>query len=158
MKIEISVRRQKSRDEKPYIQKFHYTGDGNLTVADWLREVNQTETKADRIAWECGCLEKKCGACAILVNGSPVLACSVFLKKAVKRGKIILEPFQKFPLIKDLVVDRSSVFDAIKHMKVIIPGIVSCSTKQVNVYNVDVVLKYVLIFWQEMSSSERLLW
>ena len=85
MTIEISVKRQKNRDEKSYIQKFIYTGDGNLTVADWLTEINQTEAKTDRIAWECGCLEKKCGACAMLVNGYPTLACSVFLKKAVKK-------------------------------------------------------------------------
>ena len=67
MTIEISVKRQKSKAEKPYIQKFLYTGDGNLSVADWLTEINQKEAKADRIAWECGCLEKKvrclCDAC-----------------------------------------------------------------------------------------------
>lgn len=118
MTIEISVKRQKNRDEKSYIQKFIYTGDGNLTVADWLTEINQTEAKTDRIAWECGCLEKKCGACAMLVNGYPTLACSVFLKKAVKHEKILLEPFHKFPLIKDLIVDRSIIFDTIKHMKI----------------------------------------
>lgn len=118
MTIEISVKRQKNRDEKSYIQKFLYTGDGNLTVADWLTEINQTEAKTDRIAWECGCLEKKCGACAMLVNGYPTLACSVFLKKAVKHEKILLEPFHKFPLIKDLIVDRSIIFDTIKHMKI----------------------------------------
>lgn len=118
MTIEISVKRQKNRDEKSYIQKFLYTGDGNLAVADWLTEINQTEAKTDRIAWECGCLEKKCGACAMLVNGYPTLACSVFLKKAVKHEKILLEPFHKFPLIKDLIVDRSIIFDTIKHMKI----------------------------------------
>lgn len=118
MTIEISVKRQKNRDEKSYIQKFLYTGGGNLTVADWLTEINQTEAKTDRIAWECGCLEKKCGACAMLVNGYPTLACSVFLKKAVKHEKILLEPFHKFPLIKDLIVDRSIIFDTIKHMKI----------------------------------------
>ncbi len=118
MTIEISVKRQKNRDEKSYIQKFLYTGDGNLTVADWLTEINQTEAKTDRIAWECGCLEKKCGACAMLVNGYPTLACSVFLKKAVKHEKILLEPFHKFPLIKDLIVDRSIIFDTIIHMKI----------------------------------------
>lgn len=118
MTIEISVKRQKNRDEKSYIQKFLYTGDGNLTVADWLTEINQTEAKTDHIAWECGCLEKKCGACAMLVNGYPTLACSVFLKKAVKHEKILLEPFHKFPLIKDLIVDRSIIFDTIIHMKI----------------------------------------
>ena len=58
MTIEISVKRQKSSDEKSYVQTFNYEGDGNLTIADWLTEVNKNEAKTDRIAWECGCLEK----------------------------------------------------------------------------------------------------
>ena len=102
MTIEISVKRLKSKDEKPYIQKFLYNGDGNLTVADGLTEVNQKEAKMDRIAWECGCLEKKCGACAMLVNGYPMLACSIFLKNAVKRGKIVLNRFVNFHLSRIL--------------------------------------------------------
>ena len=79
--------------------------------------MNKNEAKTDRIVWECGCLEKKCGACAMLVNGYPTLACSVFLKKVAKRGKISLEPFHKFPLIKDLMVDRSTIFETMKEMK-----------------------------------------
>ena len=100
------------------MQTFTYTGEGNLTVADWLTEVNQNEARMDRIAWECGCLEKKCGACAMLINGYPALACSVFLKDVNKRGKLVLEPFHKFPLVKDLIVDRSIMFEAMKEMKV----------------------------------------
>ena len=117
MQIEISVKRQKNKEEKSYMQKFTYTGDGNLTVADWLTEVNQKEAKTDRIAWECGCLEKKCGACAMLVNDYPTLACSIFLKNVVKRGKIKLEPLSKFPLVRDLIVDQSIIFDTMKNMK-----------------------------------------
>lgn len=118
MQIEIAVKRQPSPDEKSYIQNFNYTGDGNLTVADWLTEINQNETKTDRIAWECGCLEKKCGACAMLINGRPALACSVFLKDNAVHGKITLEPFSKFPLIKDLIVDRAGMFESMKEMKI----------------------------------------
>ena len=55
MTIEISVKRQKSPDEKSYVQTFNYEGDGNLTIADWLTEVNKNEAKTDRITWECGC-------------------------------------------------------------------------------------------------------
>lgn len=118
MKIEISVKRQSAQNQKPYVQKFLYEGDGKLTVADWLMEVNQKEARENRIAWECGCLEKKCGACAMRINGYPALACGKFLKDAVRHGKIILEPFSKFPLVKDLIVDRSVMFDVMKEMKV----------------------------------------
>ena len=118
MKIEIIVRRQSVSDKTSHLQTFYYDGDGDLTIADWLTEINQTKAKADRIAWECGCLEKKCGACAMRINGIPCLACSVFVKDTVKHGKILLEPLSKFPLVKDLVVDRSSMFEMLRKMKV----------------------------------------
>lgn len=118
MKIEISIKRQPSPQEEAHIQQFIYTGDGNLTIADWLTKINQEEARKDRIVWECGCMEKKCGACAMLINEYPSLACSVFLKDAAKRGKIKLEPLSKFPLVKDLIVDRSSMFEMLKEMKV----------------------------------------
>lgn len=59
MEITISVKRQHSASEKAYIQTFHYSGNGKLTVADWLTEVNQAEASNDPIAWECSCREKK---------------------------------------------------------------------------------------------------
>ena len=118
MRIEVMVKRQPAPDATPHLQTFCYDGDGKLTIADWLTEINRTELKIDRIAWECGCMEKKCGACAMRINGVPRLACSVFLKDAEKRGKILLEPLSKFPLAKDLVVDRSCMFDILRNMKV----------------------------------------
>ena len=66
MKIEITVKRQSMPNADSRLQTFFYDGNGNLTIADWLSEVNQNEAKTDRIAWECGCMEKKCGACAVI--------------------------------------------------------------------------------------------
>lgn len=117
MHIEVIVTRQPAPDAACYLQTFVYEGDGNLTVADWLTERNRTETKTDRIAWECGCMEKKCGACAMRINGVPRLACSAFLKDTAKRGRIRLEPLSKFPLVQDLIVDRSSMFEMLRKMK-----------------------------------------
>ena len=118
MKIEITVKRQYKPDTAFRLQTFFYDGNGDLTIADWLSEINQNEAKTDRIAWECGCMEKKCGACAMRINGIPCLACSVSLKDVAKREKILLEPLSKFPLVKDLVVDRSSMFEMLRNMKV----------------------------------------
>lgn len=117
MNIAITVKRQPGPDTDYSLQTFIYDGNGELTVADWLSEINRNEAKKDRIAWECGCMEKKCGACAMRINGIPRLACSVFLKDVTKRGKILLEPLSKFPLVKDLTVDRSSVFEMLRNMK-----------------------------------------
>ena len=118
MELNILVQRQASPADQPWTQSFSYTGDGRITVADWLTECNRTQARQNRIAWSCGCLEKKCGACAMRINGIPALACSVFLKDAVKRGKIRLEPLRKFLLIRDLITDRSILFETLKEMKI----------------------------------------
>lgn len=118
MEIEIRVRRQASPKAQPALQTFHYSGDGNLTVANWLTAINREAAKENRIAWECGCMEAKCGTCAMRVNGNPGLACRFFLKDVAESGVILLEPLSKFPLVKDLVVDRSGMFQMLLEMKV----------------------------------------
>ena len=55
----------------------------------------------------------------MLVNGTPRLACSVFLSGSVgKGGTIFLAPLSKFPVIRDLVTDRSETFAMLEKMKV----------------------------------------
>ena len=73
-----------------------------------------------KISWEAGCLQKKCGACAMLINHRPALACDSFLKDAIsKKNRVItLEPLSKFPVIKDLVTDRSVLFENLKTLRV----------------------------------------
>ncbi len=72
------------------------------------------------VAWEQGCLEVVCGSCSMLVNGRPVQACVVLVEQLLKAtggDTVILAPFTKFPLIKDLVVDRDVMFDSLKRVK-----------------------------------------
>jgi len=69
------------------------------------------------ISWECSCLQKKCGACAMVINKRPRLACDTFLKEFVKCKTLTIEPLRKFPVIRDLVVDRSILFENLKTLK-----------------------------------------
>ncbi|MBR0091180.1 MAG: succinate dehydrogenase [Lachnospiraceae bacterium] len=59
------------------------------------------------IAWDCGCLQKRCGACAMVIDGRPRLACDVRLSEFAKTGRVTIGPLKKFPLVEDLIVDRS---------------------------------------------------
>lgn len=126
MKIKVQIKRQEKQNTAPYIQHFLYEGDGKLTVADFLAELNRRDPlltaeglPASRITYESGCHEKKCGACAMLVNGLPQLACSVFLTCAVqKNGSLTLAPLSKFPVIRDLKVDRATTFEILKKMQI----------------------------------------
>lgn len=72
------------------------------------------------VVWESGCLEEVCGSCSMLINGIPRQACSAIISTIVeKTGSpiITLAPFTKFPLIRDLYVDRSIMFTHLKRLR-----------------------------------------
>lgn len=95
-------------------RKFHYDGDLNITVITLLEELG------NRVDYSCSCLQGLCGACAMVINGEPKLACQTFLKDeqmTKEYGVITIEPLSKFPLIKDLKVDRSILYDSLKNSR-----------------------------------------
>ena len=114
--IEISVLRRKNAEAAPCWQTFCYEpGGASETVATALQSLNDREElldkegrKAEPIIWEHSCLQKKCGACAMVINGRPALACDSFLSSL--KSPIRVEPLRKFPVVADLLVDRSVMF------------------------------------------------
>jgi len=84
--------------------------------------VNKHGHKTTPVAWEQGCLEEVCGSCSMLINGHPRQACTALIEPYLRHSSMItLAPFTKFPLIRDLYVDRTSMFDALKKIKGWIP-------------------------------------
>ncbi len=82
--------------------------------------INAKGEKTTPIAWEQGCLEEVCGSCSMLINGKPRQSCTSLIENLVKESgstTITLAPFTKFPLVKDLVVDRTSMFESLKKVK-----------------------------------------
>ena len=119
MVYKIRIRRQESQKSDSYWQEFEFDGSKNSSVANVLKELNsRTPLKDDSgnivtpISWECSCMVRKCGACAMLINERPRLACSTFLNTL----KVLQSPleFCKFPLVRDLIVDRSNLFENLK--------------------------------------------
>ena len=125
MKVRLDILRRESSGSNPFWQSIDYeTEDENSTVAAALTDINNsgsyidTEERAvSHISWECSCLQKKCGACAMLINSYPRLACDSKLKEVQKNGIIRIEPLKKFPVVRDLVVDRSIMMENLKTMK-----------------------------------------
>lgn len=106
--MRISVLRKKN-NERGRWQSFEYEPKvPGETVATALKNINASLTD-DRIVWDCGCLQKKCGACAMVINGCPNLACAVRLEDI--KGELRLEALRKFPVIEDLMTDRSIMQD-----------------------------------------------
>lgn len=83
MKYLLDIWRQRDKDADGSFRTYLYETDSDtVTVTSALSELNKRKELADiegvvsgRIVWECSCMQKKCGACAMLINGKPRLAC-----------------------------------------------------------------------------------
>lgn len=124
--MKIKVLRQKTPETEPYWECFTYDGTREISVAGLLDQLNFSDDivndlgqKTDRIGWDCSCLQSICGACAMVINETPALACETFLKD-LKSDELVLRPLRKFPVIHDLIVDRSSIYDNLKSSNIFI--------------------------------------
>ena len=71
------------------------------------------------ITYDSNCLEEVCGSCAMRINGRARMACSALIDKLDQ--PVTLEPLSKFPVIRDLAVDRSVLFENLKRVKAWVP-------------------------------------
>lgn len=111
----VKIKRQTDATSAPYWQTFSVEAGPDMTVSALLDRLNYTDdlfdadgTPAPRIRWECSCAQKMCGACAMVIDGVPRLACATFLRD-LKGPAVTLEPLSKFPVVADLIVDRSGI-------------------------------------------------
>lgn len=114
---------RRPRGGEAYLQSFPYElREPADTVATALTALNEEiggpesdGRPARPIRWECACLQKRCGACAMLIDGRPALACAVKLRERGER--IRLAPLRKFPVVEDLLVDRSLMFRNLREIR-----------------------------------------
>ena len=124
--MKVKVLRQISPATEPYWETFDYDGPSDYSVAAVIEYINYKDDivndrgeKTTRIGWECACLQGVCGSCAMVINDIPSLACEVFVKD-LKGSLITIRPLRKFPVIHDLLVDRSSIHEHLKDSNVYI--------------------------------------
>jgi len=123
-KVVLRIRRQGSPEAQPYWEEYHLPYRPYLNVITCLQEIRKTLRTFDGrpslpIAWESSCLEEVCGICTVVINGRVRQACSALVDQLAQ--PITLEPMRKFPLVRDLVVDRSSMFESLKRVKAWVP-------------------------------------
>lgn len=124
MNLTLKIWRQKNADTKGKMVTYQVSDISNdmsfLEMMDVLNE--QLINKGDEpVAFDHDCREGICGSCSLQINGEPhgpdrgVATCQLHMRKFKDGDTITIEPFRAkaFPLIKDLVVDRSS-FDRIQ--------------------------------------------
>lgn len=118
MRRRIDVCRRRAGETTSYHEVFVFeTDDDQSTVASALRAINGQDTilteegtETTPIQWESSCLQKKCGACAMVISGTPRLACATKLADLAD-DPITLEPLHTFACVADLIVDRQTMFD-----------------------------------------------
>jgi len=123
MNLTLRVWRQKSRQQAGHFEQYEARNlNPNMSFLEMLDVVNDQLTREGRepIAFDHDCREGICGSCSCVINGEPhgpeskVATCQTYLRSFRDGDTITVEPFRAaaFPLIKDLVVDRSA-FDRI---------------------------------------------
>jgi len=120
----IKIKRQANPDSKAYWEEFELPQTPGRNVTSALMEiavnpVTRDGKKTTPITYDANCLEEVCGSCAMLVNRKARMACSALLEKLDHPVK--LEPFSKFPVVRDLAVDRSVLFEDLKRVKAWVP-------------------------------------
>ena len=125
--VKVRVQRQDQRGGQPYYEEFALEHKPQMNVISALQDIasnpQTTEGKdTTPVAWDCSCLEEVCGACSMVINGKVRQACTALVDNLLKEQPVIeLRPMSKFPVVRDLVVDRSRMFEALKRVKAWIP-------------------------------------
>ena len=115
--IHLKVRRQDGPKAEARFEEYRVPWEPNMNVLSALMAVQRNPVTADGkpttpVVWDSNCLEEVCGACTMLVNGKVRQGCSALVDKLPQ--PITLAPMTKYPVIRDLRVDRSRIFEAFK--------------------------------------------
>jgi len=122
MKLTLKIWRQKNANDKGHFESHQVEADGHMSFLEMIDVLNEelVSQKKDPVSFEHDCREGICGACSMTINGRPhgpqsgTTACQLHMRHFKDGQTITIEPFiaKSFPVIKDLVVDRSA-FDRI---------------------------------------------
>ena len=121
--VTIKVWRQKGKDSKGEFQTYEAKDiSTHMSFLEMLDEVNDVLIKDGKepIAFDHDCREGICGSCSMVINGRAhgpeggITACQLHMRKFKDGDTIWIEPWRAkaFPVLKDLVVDRTA-FDRI---------------------------------------------
>ena len=126
--FQVRVLRQEKPGEPNHWELFRIEQEPNMNVISVLQRIAAKGQTVDGeatspVAWDCSCLEEVCGSCTMVINGQVRQACSALVHKLLedRPGEIELRPMTKFPVVRDLVVDRSRMFRALQRVKAWVP-------------------------------------
>lgn len=124
MKLTLKIWRQENADAKGKIVDYQIDGiEEDMSFLEMMDQLNEklVEEGKDTVEFDHDCREGICGSCSMQINGEPhgpdrlIATCQLHMRKFNDGDTIYIEPFRAkaFPVIKDLVIDRSA-FDRIQ--------------------------------------------
>ncbi len=103
-------------DAKPYLQTFQTPLEPDTTVLDALHQIKNEQDGS--VTFRRSCRHAICGSCAMNVNGKNILVCNTPLRQVLDRNEqVTIRPLPYLPIIKDLVVDRTSFWEQYLRVK-----------------------------------------
>lgn len=122
MKLNLKIWRQKNNSTKGGFKSYQVDANTHMSFLEMLDVLNESliAKKEEPVAFDHDCREGICGACSMVIDGQPhgpwkgTTTCQLHMREFKEGDTITIEPFRakSFPVVKDLVVDRSA-FDRI---------------------------------------------
>ncbi|HMT54424.1 MAG TPA: succinate dehydrogenase/fumarate reductase iron-sulfur subunit, partial [Saprospiraceae bacterium] len=122
IKLNIKVWRQKNNKSAGGFETYPVNANEHMSFLEMLDVLNEdlVNQKKEPVAFEHDCREGICGTCSLVINGQPhgpnagTTTCQLHMRHFKNGETIVVEPYRAkaFPVLKDLVVDRSA-FDRI---------------------------------------------
>ena len=125
--VRFRIKRQDRPGEAARWEEFVVDVEPGANVISCLQQIARMSKTAEGqattpVCYDSGCLEEVCGSCAMVINGKARPSCSALVEKmADASGTITLEPLSKFPVVRDLAVDRSRAFHNLERLKAWVP-------------------------------------
>jgi len=126
--FEVRVLRQDSPDTPSYWERHRLEHEPDMNVTSVLQRIAaQAQTidgeKVAPVAYDANCLEEVCGSCTMIINGRVRQACSALVDKLLEDHpeEIELQPMSKFPVLRDLCVNRRRLFRGLEKVKAWLP-------------------------------------
>ena len=125
--VRFRIKRQDRPGEAARWEEFVVDVEPGANVIACLQQIARVSKTAEGhattpVCYDSGCLEEVCGSCAMLINGKARPSCSALVDNVVdSSGTVTLEPLSKFPVVRDLAVDRSRAFHNLTRLKAWVP-------------------------------------
>ena len=125
--VRVRILRQDVAGGESYWERFQVPYEPNMNVISVLQKIaalarTQDGRRVAPVTWDCSCLEEVCGSCTMLINGRTRMACSALVDTLLEEDpEIELRPMSKFPVVRDLVVDRRRLFRSLERVKAWVP-------------------------------------